>query len=120
MTGDSNVPAQKVTLFTLDTPPTVGRYQGYEQDSDGNTLPARPMGATSRLLPCVSMSSTRRTQSLGLPLKLRTFSESTKASGPWGVKDCQPEAQGHDIVRCMHVGATLPPCQRVTGIADIA
>ena len=51
VTGDPHVPAQEVTLFTLDTSPIVGRYQGYEQDADGNALPDRPMGATFRPLP---------------------------------------------------------------------
>ncbi len=58
VTGDPNVPASKVTLYTLDAAPTVGRYHGYEEDADGTILPDRPIGAAAsppilhhRLLP---------------------------------------------------------------------
>lgn len=45
VTGDPNVPAGKVTLFTLDLTPTTGRYRGYEEGPHGNVLPDRPIGA---------------------------------------------------------------------------
>ena len=45
VTGDPNVPAGKVTLFTKDGPPTVGRFDGFQLDADGIAQPDRPMGA---------------------------------------------------------------------------
>jgi len=45
VTGDPNVPAGKVTLFTLDLTPTTGRYRGYEEGPHGNVLPDRPIVA---------------------------------------------------------------------------
>ena len=44
MTGDRNVPAGKVTLFTLDEAPTLGHYTGTELVDEGDTQP-RPVGA---------------------------------------------------------------------------
>lgn len=51
VTGDQNVPAGKVTLFTVDEPPTLGRYTGFEQAEDGAAEP-RPIGAFSASLVC--------------------------------------------------------------------
>ena len=44
VTGDPNVPAGKVTLFTVDEPPTLGRYDGFEHNADGAAQPDRPVG----------------------------------------------------------------------------
>ena len=51
MTGDRNVPAGKVTLFTLDEAPTLGHYTGTELVDEGDTQP-RPVGA-QRSGPCM-------------------------------------------------------------------
>lgn len=45
VTGDQNVPAGKVTLFTLEGAPTLGSYDGFEHGPDGAPLPDRPIGA---------------------------------------------------------------------------
>lgn len=45
VTGDQNVPARKVTLFTLDEPPTLGRWDGVEHTEDGAVQPTGPVGA---------------------------------------------------------------------------
>ena len=39
------MPAGKVTLFTMNGPPIVGRFDGFEHDADGIAQPDRPMGA---------------------------------------------------------------------------
>ena len=54
VTGDRNVPAGKVTLFTLDEAPTLGHYTGTELVDEGDTQP-RPVGAQHSAPVCTQL-----------------------------------------------------------------